>query len=154
MKIVVDAMGGDFAPANIVAGVVDAVKDFSVSVTLQRLIVLAASVILIAGLYAFLNYTRFGKAIVATAQSPKGAALVGIDLDRIYMTTFAISSGLAGAAGAIFAAVGEPGITCSGFSTAAGRVAASFPATSGMAASIAAGDRLASWACAIRSLVA
>ena len=76
---------------------------FSVSVTLQRLIALAASVILIAGLYVFLNYTRFGKAIVATAQNPKGAALVGIDLDHIYMATFAISSGLAAAAGALLA---------------------------------------------------
>ena len=75
----------------------------SISITLQRLIVLVASVVLIGALYAFLNYTRFGKAIVASSQSPKGAALVGIDLDRVYMATFAISSGLAGAAGALLA---------------------------------------------------
>ncbi len=34
MKIVVDAMGGDFAPQNVVAGVVDAVKEYNVCVTL------------------------------------------------------------------------------------------------------------------------
>jgi glycerol-3-phosphate acyltransferase PlsX len=34
MKIVVDAMGGDFAPQNIVAGAIDAVKEYKVSVTL------------------------------------------------------------------------------------------------------------------------
>ena len=34
MKIVVDAMGGDFAPQNVVAGVVDAVKEYKVNVTL------------------------------------------------------------------------------------------------------------------------
>ncbi|MBF0386343.1 MAG: phosphate acyltransferase PlsX [Candidatus Omnitrophica bacterium] len=34
MKIVVDAMGGDHAPANIVAGVVDAVKELPVTITL------------------------------------------------------------------------------------------------------------------------
>ena len=34
MKIVVDAMGGDFAPQNVVAGVIDAVKEYNVSVTL------------------------------------------------------------------------------------------------------------------------
>jgi glycerol-3-phosphate acyltransferase PlsX len=34
MKIVVDAMGGDFAPQNVVTGVVDAVKQYKVSVTL------------------------------------------------------------------------------------------------------------------------
>jgi len=37
MKIVVDAMGGDFAPQNVVAGVVDAVKQYKVSVTLVGL---------------------------------------------------------------------------------------------------------------------
>ncbi|MBF0504019.1 MAG: phosphate acyltransferase PlsX [Candidatus Omnitrophica bacterium] len=34
MKIVVDAMGGDYAPQNVIAGVVDAVKEYGVSVTL------------------------------------------------------------------------------------------------------------------------
>ena len=34
MKIVVDAMGGDHAPANIIAGVVDAVKELPVTITL------------------------------------------------------------------------------------------------------------------------
>ena len=34
MNIVVDAMGGDFAPENVVAGVVDAVKEFNVKITL------------------------------------------------------------------------------------------------------------------------
>ena len=74
-----------------------------VSVTLQRLIVLVASVVLIGALYLFLERTRYGKAIVATSQNPKGAALVGIDLDHVYMTTFAISSALAAAAGALLA---------------------------------------------------
>jgi len=34
MKIVVDAMGGDFAPQNVVAGTIDAVKEYNVCVTL------------------------------------------------------------------------------------------------------------------------
>ena len=34
MKIVVDAMGGDFAPQNVVAGVVEAVKEYNVCVVL------------------------------------------------------------------------------------------------------------------------
>ncbi len=34
MRIVVDAMGGDYAPQNIIAGVVDAVKEFDVTITL------------------------------------------------------------------------------------------------------------------------
>ena len=34
MKIVVDAMGGDFAPQNIVAGAVEAVKEYNICVVL------------------------------------------------------------------------------------------------------------------------
>lgn len=34
MRIVVDAMGGDHAPANVVAGVVEAIKEFPVTITL------------------------------------------------------------------------------------------------------------------------
>ena len=78
---------------------------FSVSVTLQRLIVLAASLVLIAALYVFLSFTRFGKAVVATSQNPRGASLVGIDLTKVYMLTFAISSGLAASAGALLAPI-------------------------------------------------
>jgi len=81
------------------------IRIFSASVTLQRIIVLGASLVLIGALYAFLNSTRFGKAIVATSQNPRGAALVGVDLSRVYMATMAISSGLAGAAGALLAPI-------------------------------------------------
>lgn len=76
---------------------------FSASITMQRIIVLISSLIIICILYVFLNFTKFGKAIVATAQNPKGASLVGIDIPKIYMSTFAISSGLAAAGGALLA---------------------------------------------------
>ena len=33
-KIVVDAMGGDYAPQAVIAGVVDAIKEFNVHITL------------------------------------------------------------------------------------------------------------------------
>ena len=52
-----------------------------------------------------MNSTRFGKAIVATSQNPRGAALVGVDLSQVYMATMAISSGLAAAAGALLAPI-------------------------------------------------
>lgn len=81
------------------------IRIFSASVTLQRIIVLVASIVLIGALYGFLNSTRFGKAIVATSQNPRGAALVGVDLSRVYMATMAISSGLAAAAGALLAPI-------------------------------------------------
>ena len=76
---------------------------FSTKITLQRIIVLISSLVIIGALYYFLNFTKFGKSIVATAQNPKGATLVGIDIPRIYMSTFAISAGLAAAGGALLA---------------------------------------------------
>jgi branched-chain amino acid transport system permease protein len=77
----------------------------SASVTLQRIIIFVASLVLIAALYAFLNFTRIGKGIVATAQSPRGALLVGIDSSRVYMITFALSTALAAAGGALLAPI-------------------------------------------------
>jgi branched-chain amino acid transport system permease protein len=78
---------------------------FSSIATLQRIIVLVASLLLIQALYLFLKYTKTGRSIVATAQNPRGASLVGIDIPRVYMLTFAISSALAAAAGALLSPV-------------------------------------------------
>ena len=81
----------------------DVISIFSASCTVQRILVLIASLVLIALLYVFLNFTQLGKAIIATSQNPRGAAVVGIDLSKIYMLTFAISCGLAAAGGSLLA---------------------------------------------------
>jgi branched-chain amino acid transport system permease protein len=81
------------------------VSIFGALCTLQRLIVLIASGVLIGALYAFLRFTKMGKAVVATSQNPRGASLVGIDIPKIYMLTFAISSAFAAAAGALLAPI-------------------------------------------------
>lgn len=52
-------------------------------------------------LYGFLWRTRLGRAIRATSQSREGAALVGIDVRRVQMTTFGIGAAMAGLAGAL-----------------------------------------------------
>jgi branched-chain amino acid transport system permease protein len=85
-----------------------------VFLTVQRLIVLVAAVVLIALVYLFIRYTTLGKMMRATAQNREGAALSGVDIDRIYAYTFALACGLAAAAGAllgptamIFPTIGE-----------------------------------------------
>jgi branched-chain amino acid transport system permease protein len=85
-----------------------------VFLTVQRLIVLVAAAILIALVYLFIRYTTLGKMMRATAQNREGAALTGVDIDRIYAYTFALACGLAAAAGAllgptamIFPTIGE-----------------------------------------------
>jgi branched-chain amino acid transport system permease protein len=78
---------------------------FSISVTLQRVVILAASIVLISAFYIFLNFTLTGKSMMATAQNPRGASLVGISPSKVYVTTFAISSTLAAAGGALLSPI-------------------------------------------------
>jgi branched-chain amino acid transport system permease protein len=62
----------------------------------------AAAVLMALGLRLFLARTRMGKAALAVGQNPRGAAIVGIDVDRTYAFVFALATGLVGAMGAIF----------------------------------------------------
>ena len=59
------------------------------------------SIILIGGLFAFLQFTRTGYAIRATTQNRTAAGLLGVNVAFISLLTFAIGSALAGASGAL-----------------------------------------------------
>ena len=74
-------------------------------VTEHRLILLGAAALLMVGLLLFLTRTLAGSAIRATAQNAEGALLVGIDTNRVAMTTFAISAALAAVAGSLVAPI-------------------------------------------------
>jgi branched-chain amino acid transport system permease protein len=50
-------------------------------------------------LYTMLTRTRTGKAMQAIAQNRIGAVLIGLEVDRLYLIAFGISSALAGMAG-------------------------------------------------------
>ncbi len=63
----------------------------------------ASALVLAALLYVLLRRTRLGTAIRAVAANDAGAQLVGIDVRRIYMATFAIGTACAGAAGVLVA---------------------------------------------------
>jgi branched-chain amino acid transport system permease protein len=54
---------------------------------------------IIVALFLFVNYTKLGKAILATSMSHKGASLVGIKSRRINLTTWIIAGAFAGIAG-------------------------------------------------------
>jgi branched-chain amino acid transport system permease protein len=77
----------------------------TVSISWNRLFVLVAALALIAATYALIAYTKLGKAMRATFQDRETAALMGVDIDRIYGATFALGSGLAAAAGALLGPV-------------------------------------------------
>ncbi|TRW96601.1 branched-chain amino acid ABC transporter permease [Paracoccus sp. M683] len=59
------------------------------------------SLTLIAGVALFLKYSRLGYAIRATTQNREAAELLGVNVNRISIISFALGLGLAGAAGAL-----------------------------------------------------
>jgi branched-chain amino acid transport system permease protein len=76
-----------------------------VSVTWLRVFVFFAALALIAGSYLLINRTKIGKAMRATFQDRDTASLMGVNIQFIYMATFAIGSSLAAAAGALLGPV-------------------------------------------------
>ncbi|MBL8661575.1 MAG: branched-chain amino acid ABC transporter permease [Candidatus Odyssella sp.] len=69
--------------------------------SVPRLVAFGALLVTAASLYAFLRYTDFGKAIRATAQDATTARLMGIDVERVYMVTFAIGAAVVGVTGCL-----------------------------------------------------
>jgi branched-chain amino acid transport system permease protein len=76
-----------------------------VSISWLRVMVLVISVVLIAATYFLINRTKLGKAMRATFQDGGTAALMGVNVNAIYTTTFALGSGLGAAAGALLGPV-------------------------------------------------
>ncbi|WP_458011569.1 branched-chain amino acid ABC transporter permease [Candidatus Solincola sp.] len=74
-----------------------------VSMEAQRLIVIVGAALLVVLLHLFIKRTRLGTAIEAVAQDREGAALVGINVNRISLLTFAIATALAAAAAVLMA---------------------------------------------------
>jgi branched-chain amino acid transport system permease protein len=74
-----------------------------VTVTNGDALAVLATAPLVVGLVVFVNRTRLGRAIRATAQDPDAARLMGINVDTTISATFLIGGLLAGAAGLIYA---------------------------------------------------
>lgn len=74
-----------------------------VSLSVDRLVVVAICVVLAAGLLVFIKRARQGQAMMAAAEDAEGASLQGINISRIRLLCMAVGCALAGAAGAITA---------------------------------------------------
>jgi branched-subunit amino acid ABC-type transport system permease component len=72
---------------------------FGTVIQYNRLIVVIAALVLSAGVFAFLRYSKPGRAMRAIAASPHTAPLVGIDLRKYSALAFATGAGLAAVAG-------------------------------------------------------
>lgn len=76
-----------------------------ISVLKVQVVVAVAAFVMMAILYSIVMFTKVGKAMRAVSESKDTAALMGIDVNRIIVFTFAIGAAMAGAAGVLFALV-------------------------------------------------
>jgi len=72
-----------------------------VTVSSVQIFILAVAVAAMAGLWLFIGHSKLGRAIRATAENHETAALLGVDVNRVVLVTFAIGSGIAGIAGVL-----------------------------------------------------
>jgi branched-chain amino acid transport system permease protein len=87
-----------------------------VHMTAVGLGIIFLSVVLMALLMVLMRRTRFGRALRAVAESPKAAWLLGVDVERLFLTTSFAAGGLGGIAGvliglysdALYPLMGEP----------------------------------------------
>jgi branched-chain amino acid transport system permease protein len=74
---------------------------FGIALPYTRLMGLVIALVTILALHLFLQRTDAGKAIRATAEDWEAAELAGINVQRVYMLTFALGAALAGIAGTL-----------------------------------------------------
>lgn len=84
----------------IVAGVTQVA---GASVTYNLLAATIASWVILIGLYFFVRKTHIGRAMQAVSMDKKGAAISGVDPDKINMFTWGLSGALGATAGVFFA---------------------------------------------------
>lgn len=76
-----------------------------VTVPITKTVITVMALLIMSGLYLFLQYTRTGKSIRAAAQNREAARIVGIEISLVYAITFAICIGITGAAGALISPI-------------------------------------------------
>jgi branched-chain amino acid transport system permease protein len=75
--------------------------DGAVSIGVQKIIAFVLAVMLALGVVLFMQRSRMGQAIRATAQNPRAARVMGIDTEKVYSFTFCLNSAICGAAGSL-----------------------------------------------------
>jgi branched-chain amino acid transport system permease protein len=79
------------------------IQILGIGILKTQVMVVVAAVVMMAILYAIVMRTKTGKAMRAVSESKEVAALMGINVDRTIVATFAIGAAMAGAGGVLFA---------------------------------------------------
>ena len=77
--------------------------DGALDIKYRDIFIVVLAVALMVGLSRFIQVTKLGKAMRATAQDPEAAALMGVNINRTISITFLIGGALAGAGAVVFA---------------------------------------------------
>jgi branched-chain amino acid transport system permease protein len=75
----------------------DGIRVLGLQVVPEQMLIVLVSAAALVGLWALYRYTAFGLRLRATALDPYAAGLVGVDVDRTSMATWALAGALAGA---------------------------------------------------------
>jgi branched-chain amino acid transport system permease protein len=78
---------------------------FGIGILKVQIVVMVAAFIMMAILYAIVMFTKVGKAMRAVSENKDTAALMGIDVNRIIVVTFAVGAAMAGAAGVLYSLI-------------------------------------------------
>ena len=73
-------------------------------INLTQILILGTTVVVLLGLMYLVNRTKLGRAMRATAENPRVAALMGVKPDMVISATFIIGAALAAVAGVMWAA--------------------------------------------------
>ncbi|HTN71112.1 MAG TPA: branched-chain amino acid ABC transporter permease [Methylomirabilota bacterium] len=71
-------------------------------VPVKSILVVVTALIMLLGLYLFVNRTQMGTAIRAVAQDPDTASLMGVPVNRVISLTFFVGGAMGGLAGVLF----------------------------------------------------
>ncbi len=91
------------------------IPEYLFSIENKKLMVIVVAAISMAALWYFVERTKTGKAMRAVAEDKEIASLMGIDVDRTIVTTFAVGGAMAGIAGILWGILFKSVIATTGF---------------------------------------
>ncbi|MEM6666748.1 MAG: branched-chain amino acid ABC transporter permease [Pseudomonadota bacterium] len=83
-------------------------EPFTIIYPYWRLIYFAFAMIIITGVFAFLQFTTFGMVVRAGMADRETVGLLGINIDRRFTTMFGIAAAVAGLAGVMYTPINSP----------------------------------------------
>ena len=102
-NLILSIAGGN--PRSYNSPITGVLRIFGTAISWERLFIVFTGVLLLVGLFIFINKTKTGQAMLAISQDRVGAALQGININRLSAVAMFLGCGLAAIAGALVGAL-------------------------------------------------